>query len=159
MYGEQTMKYENCQLEYDLDRGVLYIHHQTTGTTVLRICGLPKQLPLAPIFAIPPLLDINLQQPDLSPHTFSWGPPPESQTEPYWTEETVRAQLPPVLVNDYFRPVSGQLSPSHNNAYALVHLYYEEDGDTVELHFPWDEIVKSLNTGRPLNFPPTAPAE
>lgn len=33
---------ENCQLEWDHDRGVLYVHNKATGCTVLRICGLPK---------------------------------------------------------------------------------------------------------------------
>ena len=32
---------ENCQLEYDEQRGVLYVHNKDTGTSVLRICRLP----------------------------------------------------------------------------------------------------------------------
>lgn len=32
---------ENCQLEWQYLRGVLYIHNKDTGTTVLRIQGLP----------------------------------------------------------------------------------------------------------------------
>ena len=32
---------EDCQLEWDRLRGVLYVHSGTTGGSVLRICGLP----------------------------------------------------------------------------------------------------------------------
>lgn len=32
---------ENCQLEWDKRRGVLYVHNKDTGLTVLRICRLP----------------------------------------------------------------------------------------------------------------------
>jgi hypothetical protein len=31
---------KNCELEWDIQRGVLYVHNQDTGGTVLRICGL-----------------------------------------------------------------------------------------------------------------------
>lgn len=31
---------ENCQIEWDEERGVLYVHNKDTGGTVLRICGL-----------------------------------------------------------------------------------------------------------------------
>jgi len=33
---------ENCQLEWQKDRGVLYIHNRKTGGTVLRISGLKR---------------------------------------------------------------------------------------------------------------------
>ena len=33
---------ENCQLEWDQDRGVLYVHNKDTGATVLRICRLDR---------------------------------------------------------------------------------------------------------------------
>ncbi len=33
---------EDCQLEWDKRRGVLYVHNRGTGGTVLRICGLDK---------------------------------------------------------------------------------------------------------------------
>ena len=32
---------DGCQLEWDRNRGVLYVHSAATGGTVLRICGLP----------------------------------------------------------------------------------------------------------------------
>jgi hypothetical protein len=32
---------ENCQLEWQAARGVLYVHNKDTGATVLRICRLP----------------------------------------------------------------------------------------------------------------------
>lgn len=32
---------ENCQLEWDKRRGVLYIHNKETGATVIRINGIP----------------------------------------------------------------------------------------------------------------------
>ena len=35
---------ESCQFEWDIARGVLYVHNKDTGCTVLRICGLRRQL-------------------------------------------------------------------------------------------------------------------
>jgi len=35
-------KLENCELEWDVERGVLYIHNKDTGRSAVRICGLPK---------------------------------------------------------------------------------------------------------------------
>jgi len=35
-------KLENCEIEWDTWRGVLYVHNKDTGRTTLRICGLPK---------------------------------------------------------------------------------------------------------------------
>lgn len=32
---------ENCQVEWDRGRGVLYVHNKDTGGSVVRICGLP----------------------------------------------------------------------------------------------------------------------
>lgn len=32
----------DCQLEWDQERGVLYVHDKTLGHTILRICGLAK---------------------------------------------------------------------------------------------------------------------
>lgn len=32
---------ENCQLEWNRRDGVLYVHNKDTGTTVLRLQGLP----------------------------------------------------------------------------------------------------------------------
>ena len=34
-------KLENCQVEWDKRRGVLYVHNKDTGTSVVRICQLP----------------------------------------------------------------------------------------------------------------------
>jgi len=36
---------ENCTLEWDEKRGVLYVHNKETGATVLRICRLRTDLP------------------------------------------------------------------------------------------------------------------
>jgi len=33
---------ENCQLQWDKRRGVLYVHNRDTGATVLRISRLPE---------------------------------------------------------------------------------------------------------------------
>ena len=38
MQGNQVI--ENCQLEWQVNRGVLYVHNKDTGATVLRISGL-----------------------------------------------------------------------------------------------------------------------
>jgi hypothetical protein len=35
---------ENCKLELDISRGVLYITNKDTGANVLRICGLRKDI-------------------------------------------------------------------------------------------------------------------
>lgn len=32
---------ENCQVEWDKRRGVLYVHNKETGSSVIRICQLP----------------------------------------------------------------------------------------------------------------------
>lgn len=32
---------QNCQVEWDKRRGVLYVHNKDTGATVVRISGLP----------------------------------------------------------------------------------------------------------------------
>lgn len=34
---------EDCQIEWDKNRGVLYVHNRETGMTVIRICGLKKR--------------------------------------------------------------------------------------------------------------------
>lgn len=44
------------ELEIDHDRGVIYFHSVKSGTSVLRICGLPKPIPNDK-----DLLDINLE--------------------------------------------------------------------------------------------------
>ena len=36
------MELKNCTLEWDQPRGVLYVHNNDTGASVLRICGLSK---------------------------------------------------------------------------------------------------------------------
>lgn len=40
-----TRTYEG-QLEIDAERGVIYFHSAATGVTLLRICGVPKPIPL-----------------------------------------------------------------------------------------------------------------
>jgi hypothetical protein len=37
-------KIDNCQLEIDHDRGVIYVHHPD-GFTAIRICSLPRPIP------------------------------------------------------------------------------------------------------------------
>lgn len=32
---------DNCQVEWDKERGVLYVH-SSQGITIIRICGMPK---------------------------------------------------------------------------------------------------------------------
>lgn len=42
---------ENCQLEWNREQGILYVHNKETGATVLRIYGLPiarKHVELTP---------------------------------------------------------------------------------------------------------------
>jgi len=40
---DNMIELTNCTLQWDRHRGVLYVHDNTTGGTVLRICGLDKQ--------------------------------------------------------------------------------------------------------------------
>jgi len=35
--------FEDCILEWHKERGVLYVHNKSTGTTLLRICGLENK--------------------------------------------------------------------------------------------------------------------
>ena len=44
-------------LEYDSKRGVLYVHSMAYGTTLVRVCGLPKDMELGP----GRLLDITIR--------------------------------------------------------------------------------------------------
>lgn len=51
---------ENCQLEWDRERGVLYVHNKDTGASVLRICGLdPKAVSCPPLSTYGSLIDIT----------------------------------------------------------------------------------------------------
>jgi len=46
-----TQVISDCILEYDRARGVLYVHHFPTGSTILRVCGLrtrPTPDPICP---------------------------------------------------------------------------------------------------------------
>jgi len=54
---ERCLIIDNCQVEIDRFRGVLYIHHPD-GYTILRVCGLPTPVP-APGFGR--MLDITLK--------------------------------------------------------------------------------------------------
>ncbi len=38
---ENIQVVENCQVEWDKRRGVVYVHNRDTGATVVRISGLP----------------------------------------------------------------------------------------------------------------------
>ena len=40
-----TTKKIQGELEIDAERGVIYFHSNKTGTTILRICRLPKPIP------------------------------------------------------------------------------------------------------------------
>jgi hypothetical protein len=40
--GRNIQVVENCQIEWDKDRGVLYVH-DPNGGTALRICGLARE--------------------------------------------------------------------------------------------------------------------
>lgn len=60
---------DNCQLEIDAERGVIYVH-SPLGHTALRICGLATPIPDPSAYG--QALDITLKFQDLSPHTFSW---------------------------------------------------------------------------------------
>lgn len=48
---------DNCQLELDTERGVLYVHHPD-GFTALRICRLPKGYAVP--YSSPYMIDITI---------------------------------------------------------------------------------------------------
>ena len=56
---------KNCQVEIDTRRGVIYVHSEQLGKTLIRICRLPVPIP----DPVKELLDIT--------HKFgvSWGTP------------------------------------------------------------------------------------
>lgn len=59
---------DNCQLEVDTDRGVIYVHSDK-GMTLLRICGVKPDAPL-PDETV--MLDVTLKWQNLKNYTFSW---------------------------------------------------------------------------------------
>lgn len=69
--GEQStqIEIENCTLEIDSFRGVIYVH-SPEGFTTLRICGCPTPIPKPTPTA---MLDITLE---LGRKLFSWHPAP-----------------------------------------------------------------------------------
>ncbi len=59
---------DNCQLEIDETRGVIYIH-SPNGHTIMRVCGIKAAIP----FPIPEkIIDITLKGQSLKPYTFNW---------------------------------------------------------------------------------------
>lgn len=60
---------DNCQLEIDTDRGVIYVH-SPLGHSALRICGLATPIPDPSGYGRG--LDITLKFQPLAEHTFSW---------------------------------------------------------------------------------------
>ena len=59
---------DNCQLEIDTDRGVIYVHHPE-GFTAVRICGVKPNIPNP---SMEKMLDITLKNQSLKPYTFNW---------------------------------------------------------------------------------------
>jgi hypothetical protein len=43
----------NCELVWERERGVLYVHNKDTGATVLRICGLDTNTTICPALSEP----------------------------------------------------------------------------------------------------------
>lgn len=52
---------ENCQLEWDEARGVLYVHNKANGTSVLRVQGLPTDSVIN-LNEPGQMLDVNLRK-------------------------------------------------------------------------------------------------
>jgi len=66
----QNLKTETpAILEIDWDRGVIYVHNQKTGETILRIQRLPAPIPAE---RVSKLLDINFEE-----KSVSWEPAKE----------------------------------------------------------------------------------
>lgn len=62
-----TIKYENCTMEVDSARGVIYIHSGTSGWSLLRLSNLPVPIPDPEAMPRPHgLLDINFSLPRVS---------------------------------------------------------------------------------------------
>lgn len=53
------MTRSNCVLDWDTERGVLYIHDKETGCTLLRICRLKKM----PEAEVSPRFEIDITEP------------------------------------------------------------------------------------------------
>ena len=58
IFSTKILVLEDCLLEYDLRRGVLYVHNKETGATVLRICGIETVHDLTSPGV---MLDVNLR--------------------------------------------------------------------------------------------------
>lgn len=56
-----TETIENCQLEWDKARGVLYVHNKDTGSTVLRVCGLSRDKRIGKLL---PIGQIDITNPE-----------------------------------------------------------------------------------------------
>lgn len=64
---------DNCQLEMDFNRGVIYVH-SSEGYTILRICGCPEIAEPKEAGSFLRGYDITLKGQKLEPYTFSWSP-------------------------------------------------------------------------------------
>ena len=94
-----TLKFQG-QLEIDVDRGVLYFHYDTDGTTKLRICGLPRPMPRT--FGLGSMIDITLPKTVYIPQIE--GHLPKGKDEPQEAQKQPADQL----VGD------GELEPGPN---------------------------------------------
>ena len=69
---------DNCRLEWDKARGVLYVHSGETGGTILRICRLEPQ-PDLPCLQYGHMVDITGPFENVSYPLVSYGPPVRSR--------------------------------------------------------------------------------
>lgn len=140
-------KLRNCTLEFDDQRGVLYVHNNETDGTVLRICGLPLKPP--DLTQPGEMLDITCQT--SQPTIFNWGTPPRH----FWTKERVKKYLPQVRVDNNGSVHTLQVVPSTSGEHALILM--PEHTKIVSCLYTWDQLATSLNTHTPLPYSsPTA---
>lgn len=104
---------ENCQLEIDHERGVIYAHSGTTGWTILRISKLPAPIP--PHDRHSPMLDINYNP----PHTSWHGEIPDTQERnaPDYTDAHIVGNLKSKLLDN---PGKHIFAPALNHAHIEV---------------------------------------
>lgn len=55
------LKLDNCELQWDRARGVLYVHNKENGCTVLRIQGLPVPTLETATLAAGKMIDVQVK--------------------------------------------------------------------------------------------------
>lgn len=60
--NERIQIVENCQVEWDKRRGVLYVHNKDTGATIVRICNLPTARDSVNLAQVGQMIDVRASE-------------------------------------------------------------------------------------------------